>query len=92
MNDKLTISETIDSLTARPRRLRRNAAMRDLVRERSFDLTGLIYPLFVVPGEGIRREVSSMPGVHNLSIDEAVRACRELLELGVTAVILFGIP
>jgi porphobilinogen synthase len=92
MNDKLTTSEAIGSLTARPRRLRRNAAMRELVRETRLDLSGLIYPLFVVPGEGVRREVSSMPGVHNLSVDEAVRECRELLVLGIGSVILFGIP
>ncbi len=92
MNDTPDLSATTVTGLARPRRLRRSPAMRNLVRETRFDLNGLIYPLFIVPGEGFRREVTSMPEVYNLSIDEAVRECRELIELGVTAVILFGIP
>lgn len=92
------MSEHLLSTTAsttglqRPRRLRRSAAMRDLVRETRFDLSGLIYPLFIVPGERVRREVGSMPEVFQLSIDEAVRECNELMELGVRGVILFGVP
>ena len=92
MNDTPDLSTSTITGLARPRRLRRSPAMRDLVRETRFDLNGLIYPLFIVPGDGIRREVASMPEVYNLSIDEAVRECRELIALGVTAVILFGIP
>ncbi len=76
----------------RPRRLRRTAAMRELVRETRFSPSGLIYPLFIVPGEGVRREVASMPEVFQLSIDEAVRECVELLEFGVRSVLLFGVP
>jgi porphobilinogen synthase len=72
--------------------LRRTAAIRDLVRETHLNLDGLIYPLFVVPGERVRSEVTSMPEVYNLSIDEAVRECRGLMELGIRGVILFGIP
>jgi len=79
-------------LTSRPRRLRRSGAMRDLVRETRFNATGLIYPLFIVPGEKVRREVRSMPEVYQLSVDEAVRECCELLDIGVRGVILFGIP
>lgn len=76
----------------RPRRLRRSAAMRELVRETHFNPAGLIYPLFIVPGEKVRREVRSMPEVYQLSVDEAVRECCELLDIGVRGVILFGIP
>ncbi len=91
MNNLMT-AEVTASLISRPRRLRRTAAIRDLVRETHLNLEGLIYPLFVVPGERVRSEVISMPEVYNLSIDEAVRECRELMELGIRGVILFGIP
>jgi porphobilinogen synthase len=76
----------------RPRRLRRTAALRDLVRETSLDPADLVYPLFVVPGEGVRRPVSSMPGVDQLSVDQLAAEARELGALGVKAVLLFGIP
>src|SRR4051812_37247820 len=79
-------------ITSRPRRLRRSAALRELVRETRFDPAGLIYPLFIIPGEKVRREIGSMPEVFQLSVDEAVRECCELLDLGVRGVILFGIP
>jgi porphobilinogen synthase len=76
----------------RPRRLRRTAALRNLVRETSLDPADLVYPLFVVPGEGVRRPVSSMPGVDRLSTDQLAAEARELGALGVKAVLLFGIP
>ncbi len=76
----------------RPRRLRRNEAMRSFVRETRLSPEGFVYPLFVCSGEGIRREVRSMPGVYNLSIDEAVRECADVKALGVPSVILFGLP
>jgi porphobilinogen synthase len=76
----------------RPRRLRRTAALRDLVRETSLDPADLVQPLFVVPGEGVRNPVSSMPGVHQLSVDALGGEARELASLGVKAVLLFGIP
>jgi porphobilinogen synthase len=76
----------------RPRRLRRTAALRDLVRETSLDPADLVHPLFVVPGEGVRKPVSSMPGVHQLSVDAVAGEARELAALGVKAVLLFGIP
>jgi porphobilinogen synthase len=79
-------------LISRPRRLRRSPGIRDLVRETRVDVSGLIQPLFIVPGRRVRYEISSMPEVCNLSIDEAVRECAELLERDVRAVILFGIP
>ena len=76
----------------RLRRLRRTAAMRSLVREVQLHPGALIYPLFLCPGEGIRREVSSMPGVYNLSIDEAVKEVEEASSLGLGGLLLFGLP
>jgi len=76
----------------RPRRLRRNERLRDMVRETSLSPTNLIYPLFVGPGRDYIKPVSSMPGVAQLSADHIVKECREVISLGVPAVILFGIP
>jgi porphobilinogen synthase len=76
----------------RMRRLRRNEQIRRMVRETTLDAGDLIYPLFVKPGSARRDEVSSMPGVFQLSIDELDREADELLSLGVPAVILFGLP
>ena len=76
----------------RPRRLRRTAAIRALVRETALSAGDLIHPMFVCPGRRVRQEISSMPGQFNLSVDEAVADAQEALSLGVPAVILFGIP
>jgi porphobilinogen synthase len=76
----------------RLRRLRRTSQLRDLVRETRLTPDALVYPMFVCPGEGIRREVRSMPGVFNLSVDEAVKEAQEVHSLGVPSVILFGLP
>src|SRR5499425_827847 len=76
----------------RPRRLRRNEAMRSFVRETRLSPENFVYPLFVCPGKGVRKEVGSMPGVFNLSVDEAVKEVREAHSLGVLSVILFGLP
>jgi porphobilinogen synthase len=76
----------------RPRRLRRSETLRAMVRETNLAPTDFIYPLFVVSGEGVRRPVGSMPGVFQLSVDEAVKEARAAHDLGVPAVILFGIP
>jgi len=76
----------------RLRRLRQSEAMRSFVRETRLTPEGFIYPLFVCPGEGVRKEVRSMPGVFNLSVDEAVKEAREVNSLGIPAVILFGLP
>ncbi|NLG62274.1 MAG: porphobilinogen synthase [Candidatus Cloacimonetes bacterium] len=76
----------------RPRRLRRTEALRGLVRETVVRPQDLVLPLFVIPGTGVRRPVSSMPGVFNTSVDEAVRDAREAFELDIPAVLLFGIP
>jgi porphobilinogen synthase len=76
----------------RLRRMRQSDSFRSLVRETRLTPTGFIYPLFVCPGEGVRKEISSMPGVFNLSVDEAVREAREAKSLGVGGIILFGLP
>jgi porphobilinogen synthase len=76
----------------RPRRLRRNETLRQLIRETTLTAGNLIYPLFVGPGTNVARPVSSMPGVAQLSVDRAVLECREAAALGIPAVILFGIP
>jgi len=76
----------------RLRRLRRTGTLRSLVRETRLTPESFVYPLFVCPGEGVRKEVGSMPGVFNLSVDEAVREAHEVQSLGVPAVILFGLP
>jgi len=74
------------------RRLRRSESLRALVRETTLEPGDLIYPLFLCPGEGVRREVGSMPGVFNLSIDEAVREAEEAAGLGLGGLLLFGLP
>ncbi len=76
----------------RLRRLRASEPLRRLVRETRLDPAGFILPLFVCPGEGVRREISAMPGNHQLSIDQLVRECEEVRSLGLGGVILFGIP
>src|SRR5687768_1108879 len=79
-------------LSERPRRLRRTAALRALVRETRLSADDLILPLFVVPGSGERKEITSMPGVHHISVDRVVEEARGAFDLGVRAVILFGLP
>jgi porphobilinogen synthase len=76
----------------RLRRLRRSDALRALVRETQLDPGDLIYPLFLCPGENVRREVGSMPGVFNLSVDEALREAEEAARLGLGGLLLFGLP
>ena len=76
----------------RMRRLRRTSALRALVRETHLHPGALIYPLFLCPGEGVRKEVSSMPGVFNLSIDEAVKEAESCAALGLGGLLLFGLP
>lgn len=78
--------------TLRLRRLRYNPILRDMVRETELQKNDLIYPLFVRPGENIKTEIKSMPGVFQMSIDILVKECKEVRDLGVPAVILFGIP
>src|SRR2546423_15017040 len=73
----------------RLRRLRRTGTLRSLVRETRLTPESFVYPLFVCPGEGVRKEVGSMPGVFNLSVDEAVREAHDAHSLGVPAGVLF---
>jgi porphobilinogen synthase len=74
------------------RRLRINKNLRDLVRETSLHVEDFIYPLFVKSGEGIKKEISSMPGVYQMSVDEILKECEALQKLGINSIILFGIP
>ena len=76
----------------RPRRLRRTERLRSMVRETSVSPANLIYPLFVMPGQGGRKEISSLPGCFHLTPDEAAREAREVESLGIAGVILFGLP
>jgi len=76
----------------RMRRTRRTEALRSLVRETRLQPGQLIYPLFICPGEGVRKEISSMPGVFNLSVDEAVKEAEEAAQLGLGGLLLFGLP
>jgi len=76
----------------RPRRLRRTEGVRGLVRETRLTTAGLIYPLFVCPGKKVRKEVGSLPGVFQQSVDRAVEECEEIESLGIPGVILFGLP
>jgi len=89
-----TIMSQLDLLNIvhRPRRLRKSAAIRNLVQECTLSVNDLVFPLFVCPGNNIVEEVSSMPGSFRYSIDNAVRECQELQDLGITCIDLFGIP
>src|SRR5437588_4447999 len=78
--------------THRMRALRATGAVRTLVRETRLDPAQFILPLFVCPGEGVRREIGSMPSNYQLSIDELVKECEEVRSLGIGGVILFGLP
>jgi len=76
----------------RMRRLRRTPAIRDLVRETKLQLDDLVYPLFVIAGENIKNPISSMPGCYQLSIGNVIPEVREVVKLGIKAILLFGIP
>src|SRR5206468_8492953 len=90
MNHSLT--HTALKLTRRLRRLRRTETMRALVRETRLTPDLFVLPLFVCEGRGVRREVSSMPGVFNLSVDEAVKEVEAARAEGIRSVLLFGLP
>ncbi|MGI8544146.1 MAG: porphobilinogen synthase, partial [Aridibacter sp.] len=77
---------------SRLRRLRQNIGLRDMFRETHLSKNDFIYPLFVAEGENVKNEISSMPDVFQLSVNNILRECEELLTLGVNAVLLFGIP
>ncbi len=76
----------------RPRRLRSNENIRRMVRETTLSPDDFIYPLFVMHGKGVKKEISSMPGNYQQSIDNIVKDCEEVKDLGIPAVLLFGIP
>lgn len=76
----------------RLRRLRRTANLREMFRETHLSKSDFIFPLFIVEGENVKREIGSMPNIFQMSVDIALGECEELLELGIPAIILFGIP
>jgi len=76
----------------RPRRLRKTEHLRRMIQETRLCVDQLIYPMFVIPGKGAKRPISSMPGISQLSIDYLVQECGEVQKLGIPAVLLFGIP
>ena len=76
----------------RPRRMRRTENLRRMIRETSLTRDSLIYPIFIVPGTGVAKEITSMPGQYNYSIDRAVECAQRAHDLGIPAVILFGVP
>lgn len=80
------------TLINRPRRLRANRAIRSLVRETALQVDDFVYPLFVVEGENVKNEISSMPGNYHYSIDQLEQEIQEISELGIKAVLLFGLP
>jgi porphobilinogen synthase len=82
----------VKEMIHRPRRLRRNPALRALVRETRLTPDNFVLPLFACPGNGVRREISSMPGVFNLSVDEIVKEAAAAYDIGVRSIILFGLP
>ena len=88
----MTTTRTLPAAFRRFRRLRRSRALRDLVRETRLSPQGFVYPLFVTHGEGVRREIESMPGQYQLSLDQLPAEAEELRSLGIPAVLLFGLP
>jgi porphobilinogen synthase len=78
--------------TYRPRRLRRNEIIREIVRETELSVGDLVYPMFIIPGTAVREEIISMPGIFRQSIDNAIEEIEEARDLGIRAVLLFGIP
>ena len=76
----------------RPRRLRVSEGVRQLVRETKLNVEDLIYPLFVVPGENIKKEIAALPDVYHLSVDQAVETARKVYDAGIPAILVFGLP
>ena len=93
MTDKnVCPTEYLSNLIQRPRRLRRTESLRALVRETRLHSDNFVLPLFACPGKGVRKEISSMPGVHNLSVDEIAREAAAAEQMGIKGVLLFGLP
>lgn len=82
----------MSELIYRPRRLRASAGIRSMVRETQLSVQDFVYPIFVVPGINIRKEIPSLPGQYHLSADQAAEAAKEAAALGIPAVLLFGLP
>jgi porphobilinogen synthase len=78
--------------TTRPRRLRATPVLRQMVRETTLAPDDFVYPMFVVHGQEVRREIKSMPGVHQLSVDQAVAEAQEAARLDIPSIVLFGVP
>src|SRR3990172_275070 len=88
----MTTTTRLPATFARFRRLRRTVALRTLVAETRLDARDFVYPLFVTNGRGVRAEIASMPGQYHLSLDQLAAEARELRELRIPAVLLFGLP
>jgi len=82
----------MSELIYRPRRLRASAGIRNMVRETQLSVQDFVYPIFVVPGINIKKEIPSLPGQYHLSADQAAEAAKEAAALGIPAVLLFGLP
>ena len=82
----------MDFLTKRPRRLRKNQVIRNMIAETSLSASDFIYPIFTVDGENIRQEISSMPDCFQYSVDQLEEEIQQLKNLGIRAVLLFGVP
>ena len=82
----------MDFLTKRPRRLRKNQVIRDMISETSLSVSDFIYPIFTVEGEKIKQEISSMPDCYQYSVDMLEEEIQQLKNLGIKAVLLFGVP
>ena len=82
----------MSELIYRPRRLRASAGIRNMVRETQLSVHDFVYPIFVVPGINIRKEIPSLPGQYHLSADQALETARQAAALGIPAVLLFGLP
>src|SRR5687768_10565345 len=89
---RMTTTTRLPTPFQRFRRLRRSPALRGLVAETRLDARDFVYPLFVTHGRGVRTEIASMPGQYQLSLDQLAGEARDLRELGVPAVLLFGLP
>ncbi|HSE83759.1 MAG TPA: porphobilinogen synthase [Thermodesulfobacteriota bacterium] len=76
----------------RPRRLRKNETVRNMVQETELSVRNFVYPMFVVPGKGIKEEINSMPGIFRQSVDQTIEEIKEAADIGIQAVLLFGIP
>lgn len=80
------------NISNRPRRTRGNPSIRDMIREAHINVKDFVYPYFIVPGNGVKKEIESLPGVFHFSVDEFIKDAKEAYNLGIPAVLLFGVP